>query len=88
MLIMVILYIVGVLFYCILPLWFQIPLMLLNTLIPDPIPFLDEVIMYGSVVKKCLSAIAGIEWIDQHRKLTTVGVILIICLIIILLVII
>lgn len=46
------LYIIGIGIYCVLPLPIQIPLLLLNTMLPDPIPYIDEIIMYGSTVKK------------------------------------
>ena len=68
----VIIYIIGVGIYCCLPLPIQIPLLLLNTMLPDPIPYLDEIIMYASTFKKLARLSALIEWIEEHPVLTVI----------------
>lgn len=79
---MFVIYILGVLIYCILPLGIQIPLLLLNTAMPDPIPCLDEIIMYGSTIKKIISACEIFEWIGEHKLLTGLIILVIILIII------
>lgn len=65
----IILYIIGVGIYCCLPLPLQIPILLLNTMLPDPIPYLDEIIMYASTLKKLARLASVIEWIEDHTAL-------------------
>lgn len=81
---MFIVYILGVLIYCILPLGLQIPLLLLNTVIADPIPCLDEIIMYGSTLKKMINACKIFEWMGEHKALTGLIIVVIILVIIVL----
>lgn len=81
---MFIVYIIGVLVYCIFPLGLQIPLLLLNTVMPDPIPCLDEIIMYGSTIKKIINACEIFEWMSEHKALTGLIIVAIILLIIVL----
>lgn len=82
---MFIVYILGVIIYCVLPLGLQIPLLILNTAMPDPIPCLDEIIMYGSTIKKIINACKIFEWMGEHKVLTGL-IILVVVLIIIMLV--
>ena len=65
-------YIIGIIIYCILPLPLQIPLLILNTLLPDSIPYIDEIMMYGSTVKKMMRAEEIIEWVLEHKFLSFV----------------
>lgn len=39
--------IIGAVLYCLAPVWLQFLISLINTLMPDPIPFVDEVLMWG-----------------------------------------
>lgn len=48
----IIIYIVALCIYMALPFPFQLILLIINFLVPDPIPVLDEVIMYASVINK------------------------------------
>ncbi len=75
------LYIIGIGIYCVLPLPIQIPLLLLNTMLPDPIPYIDEIIMYGSTVKKLVRLGNTLQWISEHKALT-VAIIVGICILI------
>ena len=43
----VIFLIICALLYCVAPAWLQFIISLINTLMPDPIPFVDEVLMWG-----------------------------------------
>ena len=79
-----IVYILGIIIYCILPLGLQIPLLLLNTVIPDSIPCLDEIIMYSSTLKKIVNACKIIDWIKEHKLIT--GIILIVLILVVIIV--
>lgn len=83
---MVIIYILGVLVYCVLPYWLQLPLLLINTFVPDPIPYIDEIIMYGSMVKKMVNAGKILAWIDEHRFLTGIIILVLVVIIIMMIV--
>ena len=37
---------VGIAIFCWAPLWLQVLLTIINTLVPDPIPVLDELLMW------------------------------------------
>lgn len=39
--------IIGAVLYCLAPVWLQFLISLINTMMPDPIPFVDEVLMWG-----------------------------------------
>ncbi len=49
------------------PLPLQLIFLIVNTIIPDPIPILDEVIMYGSFFKKLFTVARWVERIDEFR---------------------
>ncbi len=83
----VIIVIIGAIIYVSLPLPLQFIVLLLNTKIPDPIPYIDEIIMYGAFLKK-LIAVARIEecleWIEEHKLISILIGISVITVIIIL----
>lgn len=62
----IILYIFLIGIFCIAPLPVQFVMLIANTFIPDPIPFLDEMIMYISFAKKLASLGRKIEFIEDH----------------------
>ena len=73
--------IIGVLVYLILPLPLQFVVLLLNTAFPDPIPYLDEIIMYASFIKKLLKYQHIMEWIQEHKTFVAaigIGVLIVI----------
>lgn len=83
-LIMIIVCIIGGSLYFSAPLPVQLVLMGLNILVPDPIPFLDEIIMVGGILSK-LYWLDNIEYeiehfISEHKRLLAIvlGVIIII----------
>ena len=69
----------GVIYFCC-PFPIQLLLMIGNVFIPDPIPFLDEIIMVGGIISK-LYFLENLSWyvhsfwkstkkfIGKHRKL-------------------
>ena len=74
--------ILGVLVYLVLPLPLQFIFLILNTAIPDPIPYLDEIIMYASFIKKLLKYQQAYEWIQDHKTLIKILSVIIIVIII------
>lgn len=66
---MIIIYIIGLVIYVYLPLPGQIVFLLLNIIIPDPIPYVDEIIMYGSVIRKIRSGGKVVVFLDEHPAL-------------------
>lgn len=60
-----ILFIVLAVIYTALPFWLQVILTFINTGMPDPIPVLDEVLMYGSIIKKILTFIDVSDRVEQ-----------------------
>lgn len=68
----IIVYVIGIMVYLALPFPAQIGVLLFNTIISDPIPFVDEIIMYGSAMQKCAKAVSILEWITKHKVLTII----------------
>lgn len=78
----ILIYIVIIVVYICLPLPLQIVGFLLNTYIPDPIPVLDEVIMFIAMIKKLNNLIEAIDfwtsletWQKVLLVLTVIGAI-------------
>lgn len=79
-----ILTIIGVLIYVVLPMPLQLVVLILNTAIVDPIPYVDEIIMYASFIKKLARYGRMIEWAEEHKTLLTVigvGIVVVILII-------
>lgn len=62
--------IIAMLIYLALPWYLQLVAIAINTLLPDPIPFLDEIIMYSALLMKIYRAVTMVEWISEHPKLS------------------
>jgi len=78
--IIIIVYIVGLIVYLALPFPVQIGVLLFNTMVPDPIPYIDEIIMYGSAMQKCAKVVSILEWIAKHKVLTIIlAIIIVVC---------
>jgi hypothetical protein len=61
--------IVGGSIYFVLPLAVQLILFAINAIVPDPIPYLDEIIMVGGILSK-LKKLDDIEdFISEHKVL-------------------
>lgn len=76
--IMIFLYFIFICIYLVCPFWLKPILLILNTIIPDPIPFVDEVIMWGGLISK-LAALGRIgEFVSENKKLSIgIGIIII-----------
>lgn len=79
--------IIAALIYICLPWYFQTAVWLVNLFIPDPIPFLDEVIMFVPVAYKIKKIINLSEFLRKYgivlAILLGIGIIaLIVCLIV------
>lgn len=58
--------------YVALPLWAKIIVFGINSFFPDPIPVLDEVLMFASILNdilKIYKAMVIVEWIREHKTL-------------------
>lgn len=76
---------IGGVVYVACPLILQLPLMIANFLIPDPIPFLDEIIMVGGIISKLFFLDdlryfpdALEDFIKDHKLITIIVVLLIV----------
>ena len=64
--------IVGGSIYFVLPLAVQLILFAINAIVPDPIPYLDEIIMVGCILSK-LKKLDDIEdFISEHKVLSCI----------------
>lgn len=64
--------IVGGSIYFVLPLAVQLILFAINAIVPDPIPYLDEIIMVGGILSK-LKKLDDIEdFISEHKVLSCI----------------
>lgn len=75
--------------YIALPFWLQVILTAVNTGVPDPIPVLDEVLMYGSIIKKMLTFIDAsdrldnfVTWWKMHVSLKKIGKVILVLIVI------
>lgn len=76
---LVIVAVIGGSIYFALPLAVQLILFAINAIVPDPIPYLDEIIMVGGILSK-LKKLDDIEdFISEHKVLsciTAVGMVI------------
>lgn len=70
MMVYLIITIIGMLIFLVLPMPLQIVVVMINSATPDPIPYIDEIIMYGTVLKKCANTSLIFEWIGRHKIIT------------------
>lgn len=64
-----IIYALGILLYIALPLKMQIIILVLNTFLPDRLPYIDEIIMYSSTIKKLTNVGKFIEFMERNKKI-------------------
>lgn len=78
-------YVIALLIYIALPLPGQLLFLLLNAFIPDPVPYVDEIVMTISTTRKLGKAVEIWDWINSHKALAAViGICLLVAVIIIL----
>lgn len=70
---LIIVYIIGIGVYVTLPVKWQIVFLILNTILPDRIPYIDEIIMYSSTIKKLLYIEKLADWIEQNKKVFVIA---------------
>lgn len=79
LILIIIVAIVGGSIYFVLPLPIQLILLLINALVPDPIPFIDEIIMIGGIISKLYTLDNLFSdfwyWVSEHKILGTIVVI-------------
>lgn len=63
-----IIYGVLILIYVAMPFWVQLIFTAINTWLPDPIPLIDEIIMYGALVGKIMNVLNVFDWIYTYRR--------------------
>ena len=70
---LIIVYIIGIGVYVTLPVKWQILFLILNAILPDRIPYIDEIIMYSSTIKKLLYIEKLADWIEQNKKVFVIA---------------
>lgn len=61
---------IFLLIYISVPIRTKIVLFIINLFLPDPIPYVDELVMAGNIVLNLVKAIKIIEFINEHRILS------------------
>lgn len=65
--------------YCVSPLPLQFIMLIINTLVPDPIPILDELIMYIGFINKLSSLENILDFIVDHKIISfIIGIIVLV----------
>lgn len=65
--------VLGLLIYLILPMPLQFIALLINSSFPDPIPYIDELIMYAAFIKKMLTVIRIYDWVCDHKIIAIIA---------------
>lgn len=65
--------ILFLLFYIAATIRIKILLFIINLFLPDPIPYIDEFIMFGDIVVNLLKVVRIIEFINEHKVLSAFG---------------
>lgn len=77
---MIIIAIIFLLFFLVAPIRTKIVLAIINIFFPDPIPYVDEFIMWGNLLMNLAKLGRIIEFIEAHKRLSIfcgiIGVIL------------
>jgi hypothetical protein len=68
----------GGYFYFTLPFPIQLIIFIINAIVPDPIPYIDEIIMVGGMVSKLYFLDQVGEFISEHKILSLLILILLI----------
>lgn len=71
----ILVYLFFIAIFLVVPLPAQLILLVINFMVPDPIPLLDEVIMSISVLKKLITLGRIWEFFEEHKFLTLLIVI-------------
>lgn len=61
---------IFLLVYVAVPIRTKIVLFIINLFLPDPMPYVDELIMAGNIVLNLVKAIKIIEFVNEHKVLT------------------
>ena len=67
--------VIGLLIYLVLPWPLQLIVLLTNSALPDPIPLLDEIIMFASFFKKFINTCRVVIWILENKIIFILGLI-------------
>lgn len=62
----ILMYVIAYAIYCALPFWAEIILIIINMSIPDPIPFLDEILMILPAIKKIHTILVVKDTIERY----------------------
>lgn len=75
----IIIYLIMISIYCVSPLPLQFIMLIINTLVPDPIPILDELIMYIGFINKLSSLENILDFIVDHKIISfIIGIIVLV----------
>lgn len=62
----IIIFVAAYVIYCALPFWAEVILIIINMSIPDPIPFLDEILMVLPAIKKIHMILVIEDAVERH----------------------
>ena len=62
----IIIFVAAYVIYCALPFWAEVILIIINMSIPDPIPFLDEILMVLPAIKKIHMILVIEDIVERH----------------------
>lgn len=63
----IIIALIFLMFFIVAPLRTKIVLFLINSVLPDPIPYVDEVIMCANILSNIIKAINIVEYLSEHK---------------------
>lgn len=81
----IILYMFIVCVYIVSPLGGRILIFLINMIIPDPFPYIDEVLMFAGIVSKAIFVMKVEEFLEEHPIIKIIAIVLTIIVIIMIL---
>ena len=79
---LIILYIVLYLLFAVAPIMGKIVLFVLNLYIPDPIPFIDEIVMFASITHKIY--FISDQWENHKLRTILIGIFIVLMIFVIL----
>lgn len=83
---MPIILLIVALIYCGLPWYYELAIWIVNLIIPDSIPYIDEILMFVPIVSKIKKIILLADFFEKYWKIIVGVLIIIVILIIVLLV--
>lgn len=77
----ILMYVIAYAIYCVLPFGVEIILIIINMSIPDPVPFLDEILMILPTIKKIHTILIVKDAIERYPILKYLAIVSLIAII-------